>query len=104
MLIFFWNFEKFENQSVKKPWFFYALCIGKKAGKNKKIPERRHPTDARDPVRTNVSTCVADSKCLSRAERVPNSLRGKSSLSLGLGPARPRDDGSQAGIKEKEEI
>ena len=52
----------------------------------------RHPGEGRYPVRTNVSTCVADSKFLSRATRVPNPLRGKSSLSLGLGPARPRDD------------
>ena len=49
-------------------------------------------------MRTNVSTCVADSKCLSRAERVPNSPRGKSSLSLGLGPGLRRDDGSRAEI------
>ena len=53
-------------------------------------------------MRTNVSTCVADNKCLSRAGRVPNSLRGKSSLSLGLGPGLRRDDGSRAGIKGKE--
>ena len=62
----------------------------------------RHPGEGRDPVRTNVSTCVADSKCLARAGRVPNSLRGKSSLSLGLGTALRRYDGARAGIKEKE--
>ena len=54
--------------------------------------ESRHPGAGRDPVFAKAKTCVADSECLSRAKRVPNSLRGRSSLSLGLGTALRRYD------------
>ena len=47
----------------------------------------RHTAEGRYPVRTNVSTCVADSKFLSRATRVPNPLRGKFLHTQKLGPA-----------------
>ena len=61
----------------------------------------RHPGAGRDPSTEALAKvdCVADSECLSRAKRVPNSLRGRSSLSLGLGTALRRYDG---GKKQKE--
>jgi len=79
------------------------LCIGKKAGKNKKIPERRHPADARDPVyggavnlpRRGFGTRVARDKFPAGQSR---HLLSQSRM----GPGLRRDDGSQAATKGKE--